>query len=54
MLIWCFDYFFDDQTSFAYGSDMLYDFIYLFLKVLLGFVHQFTMEQHEVCVIIVL
>jgi hypothetical protein len=27
MLIWCFDYFYDDQISFAYGSYTLYDFI---------------------------
>jgi len=47
LLIWCFDYFFDAQTSFAYGSYTLYDFIYLFLNLSSGFVHQFAMEQHQ-------
>jgi hypothetical protein len=53
-LIWCFSCFSNAQISFAYGIYTLYDFIYPFLKVLLGFVHQFSTEQHKVCVIVVL
>jgi hypothetical protein len=47
----CFALFSDAKISFSYGNYMIYDFIYLFLKVLLGFVHRFTIEQHDICVI---
>jgi hypothetical protein len=32
---------------------MVYAFIISFLKVLSGFIHQFVMGQHKVCIILI-
>jgi hypothetical protein len=41
------------KSLFAHGSHIVYAFISSFLKVLSGFIHQFSMGQHKVCVILI-